>query len=45
MPTASPSLKEEGMSQMSACVTDIPTDRSIAERIGIQQFLSGQDGE
>jgi hypothetical protein len=34
--TASPSLKEEAMSQIIACTTDIPTDRSIEERISIQ---------
>ena len=33
------------MSQMIACRTDIPTDRSIGERISIQQFLSEQEGE
>jgi hypothetical protein len=43
--TASPSLKEEAMSQMIACMTDIPTDRSIDERISIQQFRSEQGGE
>jgi hypothetical protein len=43
--TASPSRKDQAMSQILACMTNIPTNRSIDERISIQQFLSEPEGE
>jgi hypothetical protein len=43
--TGEHSLKEEMMSEVIACMTDIQSGRPIDQRISIQQFISGQEGE